>query len=513
MRLSVPTPFPTLALPDLSRTVLPFLVVLGALVVAVLLGALAALSGEFAVLSGIVLLQAGLVLVFYRVGAWWMCLLFPLAQLSAMPRQLLGISGLNPGNILMLATLLSIMLAWVGARWRHAPCQLPPAPRPLLLLYVLPITLGVVHGIPSVPLIADYFYQTKAIAFTSAGSYVRDVLVRPMLLVVFAMVVAMVFRDARKPRFLLLPMMLAAWLLCMLIVYVVVSSGFDLGALAQTKHRSFLSGLGMHANELSLVLNSAFAIALFTARGASGWTRLALSASAALFASCVVLTFSRGGYLGMALVFTAYMLRSGSVRSLLVSAILFALALAALPEAAWNRLLLGVASGDRSAMSAGRLDDIWPHLITSIMESPFVGHGMQSILWSQPARQGLLSVAQPHNAYLGLLMDLGLAGFVLVIGFHVWAWRHIRQASAAVPQPFDREMLAGGAVTVLLLFVQGLTDDRFTPTVPQTYMWFAIGAAVGFRLRRGRHRHRRRQRPQQPALAPLPKEVVCAPSS
>ena len=42
---------------------------------------------------------------------------------------------------------------------------------------------------------------------------------------------------------------------------------------------------------------------------------------------------------------------------------------------------------------------------------------------------------------------------------------------------------AGAAVTIPLLFAQGISDDRFTPTVPQTLMWFSIGAALGYRER------------------------------
>jgi O-antigen ligase len=451
----------------------------------------------------VVLVIAALVLVYPRLGVWWMCLLYPLAQLSVMPRQILGLSGLNPPNVLMLATVCAIVLAWAGARWRNERCQLPPAPRPLLWFYVLPIGLGMLHGIPSVPLIAEYYYQIKAVAFDSASTYARDVFVRPMLEVLFALMVAMVFRDARRPRYLLTPIVIAGWLLCGLIVMVVTLSGFDLAALSSTRNRETLSGLGMHANELSLMLNSVLAITLFSARGATGWVRLLLAVSAAMFASCVVLTFSRGGFLGLGLVFLAFMFRSASVRAWLGSLLLAALVLVLMPSAAWDRMFLGFDSGDRSAMSAGRMTDIWPHLINIFLESPLIGHGLHGILWSTPARQGVLSVAQAHNAYLGLLVELGVAGFLAVIGFHIWAWRQIRAASAAVPQAFDREMLAGCAVTVLLLFVQGMSDDRFTPTVPQTFMWFALGAGLGTRLRRHRRggsRKRAAARQQRPAL-------------
>lgn len=508
--MAISLAFPKRWTPDLNRTVLPLLALAGSLLLAVLLGAVAALSGELAMLTGVVLLTAVLVLVYPRLGVWWMCLLFPLAQLSVMPRQLLGLSGLNPPNVLLAATVAAVALAWVGARWRGEPCQLPPVPRPLLWFYVLPIALGTLHGIPSVDQVAEHFRQIKVVAFDSPPTYVRDVFVRPMFEVLFALMVAMVFRDARRPRFLLVPIVLSAWTLCGLIAFVISLRGFDMAALARQSSRETLSGLGMHANELGLMLNGALAITLFSARGATGWARWLLALSAAVCASCVVLTFSRGGLLGLALVLLAFMFRSGSVRSWLGSLLLLALGLLLMPDAAWDRLLLGVDNGDRSAMSAGRMTEVWPPLFHYFLESPLVGHGVHAILWSTPARQGLLSVAQAHNAYLGLLVELGVAGFVMVIGFHLWAWRQIRLAAAAAPQAFDREMLAGCAVTVLLLFVQGMTDDRFMPTVPQAFMWFAIGAGLGTRLRRQR-RHGLRRR-QLRSARPRPTETPHAPA-
>ena len=40
-------------------------------------------------------------------------------------------------------------------------------------------------------------------------------------------------------------------------------------------------------------------------------------------------------------------------------------------------------------------------------------------------------------------------------------------------------MFAGGAVLIPLWFVQGLTDDRFTPSFSQSYFWIALGVLIG----------------------------------
>jgi hypothetical protein len=40
-------------------------------------------------------------------------------------------------------------------------------------------------------------------------------------------------------------------------------------------------------------------------------------------------------------------------------------------------------------------------------------------------------------------------------------------------------LFAGGAVLIPLWFVQGLTDDRFTPSFSQAYFWIALGILIG----------------------------------
>lgn len=485
----VPSLGPPVQLPLSFRRQLPALGVVGAtLGAAALLGSLAALSGELALLFGLVAMLAASVLLAHRFGVWWMCLLFPLAQTVVVPRQVMGVTGMNPVNILTAATLASLALAWLSARFRHRTLGLPPMPRALLWLYVLPIGLAALHGAPSVDQIPDYYHQIRAIAFEDGGGYLRDVYTRPMFLVVFALLVAMVFRDAPNPRLYIVPSLLAALGLCGLVGYVLVESGLSLSVLGSTHARGVLSGLGMHANEISLLLNTALALALFSLRGARGLTWLALAGCAVVFGGTVLLTFSRGGFLGLLVIFVAFLLHANSPRSAAVAVVLAACVAFALPDAVVERASTGVSTGDQSAISAGRADAIWPHVIPVILDSPLLGGGLMSILWSPPARSGVISVAQTHNAYLGLLLDMGLLGFVAVMGFFAWAWAQVRAASREADDPFFQHFFAGAAVTIPLLFVQGISDDRFTPTATQTLMWFGIGAALGYRARLARRR-------------------------
>jgi O-antigen ligase len=455
----------------------------GACAVAVGAGALAALSGELALIAVVVGLSSLWILFKPIVGVWLLCLLMPLSQTKVVPRQLLGITGLSPTNVLLVSTAAAILVAWFFARMSSRPASLPPLPRPLVILYLLPITLAALAGAGSVELIPDYFRQIGAVAFDSPQAYLRDIYLRPMLIVLFALLVAMMFRDHRDPRSLLLASLIGGLAICGLIVTVVILLGGNLAQLGSTSSRSFLSGLGMHANEFSLMLNSVLAVLLFCLRGASGPLRLLLAASAALLTACVLLTFSRGGYLGLILVFTLYVAHARNWRQMGFAVLLGAVLLLLVPDAVIERATHGMADRDISSITAGRADAIWPLLLPVIADSPLFGNGLMSLLWSEPARRGLLSVAQPHNAYLGLVLDFGLIGALLILSFFAWAWWSMRCAARDSVEPFYRQFFLGASVTVPLLLAQALSDDRFTPTATQTFMWLCIGAAIGWRAR------------------------------
>lgn len=480
--------------PAISRQLPALSVLLAALAGSALLGALAALSGEFALLVGSVGLLACLILAYPRFGIWCMCLLLPLAATVLVPRKLLGVTGMNPVNVLVAATVASVGLAWLAATLRQRRFALPPLPQPMIWLYLLPITLAALHGMQSVDLIPNYFIQNRLVAFEDAPGYLRDMYVRPMFLILFCVLVAMVFRDAPNPRRYLVPTLISAGLMCVLVAIAVSLSGLSLASLAVAHARGVLSVVGMHANEISLLLNSALALALFSARGSSGYVRLALAACSVILAATVLFTFSRGGMLGLLVILIAFLLHSKNTRSAIAVMLMAACAVALLPGAVIERASTGVTTGDYGAISAGRADQIWPQVIPVIFDAPLVGGGLKSILWSPPVRSGVLSVAHPHNAYLSLLMDMGLFGFILVMAFFAWAWMQMRRASRDADDSFYQHFFAGASVTLLLLFAQGISDDHFTPTTTQTFLWFSIGAAIGYRQRLAL-----RQPPETPA--------------
>lgn len=455
------------------------LIPLGGGLLAFLLGAFLALLGG--IFPAIVFTVAGLgilVLFNYRLGVWLLVLLLPFAATYLIPRQVLGITGLNPVNALLAATLLSLTAAYVLQRGRIVLVPLPK----VLLLYLALLAFGAFMGsfqVGKAILLPDAQGQYEALTRTK---YLLDVFFKPLVILIVAWLAAVQVRNGGGAKPLIWAIALAASILFTVIVSYLALTGLSLQVLASSRARGFLSWSGMHANELGLMANMMLAVLLFTALGMEkqGGRRLLLFAAAGLAAAMAALTFSRGALLGLLVIAAFFLVTRRRFAQLgLGLAVLLAVAFF-LPEVFIERATTGLHQRDLGAITAGRLDDIWRPLWPWVWDSPLIGHGLGATLWAPANLKGaMLPVGHPHSAYLGVLLDLGLVGAVIVAAFFLSMWRTFRMLRREHPDPFWRGVFEGGMVCILLLLVQGLTDDRFVPTYPQWPLWIVFGLALG----------------------------------
>ena len=473
----------------------------GALAGAVLaLGLLAALFGAAVPIGGLLApLLAMLaafclwVLIDFRAGVAFAIVLMPLSALSFFPHALFGIRGLNPLNVVLVLTAVSYIVHAGLRRWRD-----PLVPLRLLSWYVLPIAVAALIGMSSVGLIPAHFEARKLIQFHDSTGYLRDLFFKPHFMVLLALMVGLAVRHSKRPERFIYLMLASGWVFCALVAWLLFASGISLRELASPLARTFLGQLGMHANEMSLLFNMLYALTLFSIREQSaGFTKKLLFVSAVVFALAALMTFSRGGFAGFILVNVFYFWKRISIKTVIVTLILAACIGPFLIEPLTERALTGIAGGDRGAVTAGRLDGIWLPLLPTVLADPILPQGLHSILWSAPVRLNrMLPVAQPHSAWLGALMDLGIVGFGFVLAFLLYARREFARMAREHPSPTLQGLFAGGAVLVPVWFLQGMTDDRFTPAFSQSYFWIALGILIGCG---GLYRH---GAPRQAQVAP-----------
>ncbi len=431
----------------------------------------------------IALIGCILILYDFRVGVVLLILLMPISSSSVFPRAMLGITGLNPLNLLLAGTLVSCLLHGLfdGSLRRFVP-------RPLLWLYVVPILVAGGLGSRHFDDMAPAFFMYNELSFDTVAGYVRDLVVKPLSTVVFALLVAAAVLKSAKPEKFLLPTLISIWVMGSMVIVFVLQSGTSLAHLADSDSRAFLSVLGLHANDLGRLYAVAYALLLFTwAESKETGMRFALLASMGVVIVALLLTFSRGAFVGFIVVNALYLCWRPSAKTLVAAAFLAAAGVLALPDAVYDRITTGFGFG-LNEISAGRVDGIWRPLVPDMLRNPIFGTGLGSILWSEAMRVGagvsILGVAQAHSAYLETVLDMGFAGLTLLCAYFFHVWEGFRKLSIDRSlSPALRGFFEGAAAGLLSFLVAGVVGSYLTPRPEQVFLWLAIGMMYGLNAR------------------------------
>lgn len=422
----------------------------------------------------------------YRVATWIVLFMLPIAPTYLIPHEVIGVSGANLMYALVLVAATSMLMAYASDRHRLA---LPSCPR-AFFLYLVVFVSADIHGAVFTEDVPDYFVVLNVVTSTDIKTYLQDTMINPAVALCASAVVSVAIRNSRHPSLYLVPIFCSATVFACAVLFVAASSGLSLHDLSLQKSREFLSGTGLHANELGLLLNTAWALALFTLMEAKRLSvRLALAGVSAVVAIGVALTFSRGAYLGFLTAIGYFLLVKRKFILIVFAAALIPLSALVIPESVAHRATHEIHSNDVDALSSGRVEEIWKPLLPEVMKSPLLGSGIGSILWSDAAKQKkILPVGHPHSAYLAAFLYLGLVGTIVVLGFFLHMWRLFAYLGVRAPRPIWRGFFNGAAASVLILLVQGTTDDSFLPSRTHAFLWLAYGIAIGFHSRIVVHR-------------------------
>jgi len=456
------------------------LMALAAIAIAAVGGAAVAVAGLEGFVVSVSLVACVFVLLDFRIGVALLIVLLPVSASHVFPHSIAGIVGLNPLNLLLAGTLGSALL-----HRDSAAAVVRSASPQLVFLYVLPMIVAGAIGYRHVGEIPAYFSAMELVDFTDAMGYVRDLLVKPLFIVLFAMLAGAAAARSPKLSGFLGPMVVSIWMMCLLTIGFVYLSGASLRELSSATSRNFFLPLGIHANDLGRLYTVAYALLLYTFASTTDHRLrfvLMLSMGAAIVA--LTLTFSRAAFFGFAVVNVLFLFSRRHLKTLLFGAVLLAALLFALPGAVYDRLATGWGNG-LDAITAGRFNEIWLPLLPEVMGSPIYGHGLGAILWADATREGLiLQVTHPHNGYLEALLDVGIAGTILVCAFFAWVWKGFRRlARDPALDAAQRGFFEGAAVGLLSFLLAGFFGSSLMPVPEQSYLWLAIGMMMGFRIR------------------------------
>jgi O-antigen ligase len=437
--------------------------------------------GELAGLYvGVSLVCAFAVLFDFRVGAVLLVLMLPISASALFPHALLGMTGLNPLNLLLLAT--------IGAYVIHGRLQRagPVVPLQVVLLYVAPIAVAGLIGVGHVDEIPSFYYEMDLDRVYSVRNYLASDLIKPFVIVAVGLMIGAAAARSQKPERFIVAIAVSAWLVALAQIGFVILEGLPLAVMASSQERDFYAPLGMHANALGRLHLYALALLLFVwADAKQPRMRQFLLITIAVLGMALLLTFSRASIMGAGLVGALFLMWRFNARSLALALIGLILLVLIAGDALYFRLTHGFGEG-ANAVSAGRIDGIWLPLLPELAKNPFWGNGLGSIRWSFPmVTEAMRPAGHPHNAYLEALLDMGLIGTGLLLVYYAHLWRGLRALANSAWLVRDlRSLFEGASAGLVAFFVTCLVGSSLRPEPETAYLWIAIGLMYGLRHRR-----------------------------
>ncbi|MHB8612755.1 MAG: O-antigen ligase family protein [Candidatus Dormibacteraceae bacterium] len=186
--------------------------------------------------------------------------------------------------------------------------------------------------------------------------------------------------------------------------------------------------------------------------------RLASGAFAVVASGCVVLSFSRGGYLALAAVAVGLALTHRRRWLLLGGGVGIAGALMLIP-ALRNRVLTDLDPANGHNTLVGRFH-LWSVALQMLQDHPIFGAGLSgfaTVIGPYWNPTNIDRFTYPHNIVLNAWTETGLLGvaafaWILVVGFRA-SWRGLRSAS-----PAWKAIHLGVLLTLVAVVVHGLVD-------------------------------------------------------
>ncbi len=430
-----------------------------------------------------------------------------------MPKEMFGIPGLNPWNLMML----NILLAWLsqrrneGLRW-----DMPRHITFLLLLYLGVVLVSFVRIIGDTAVLE--FYYGAGMSY-----FINDYLVNTVKWVLPALLLYDGCRTEERFRLALFSVLVVYILLGIQVAkHMPPTLAFNAAELEHRGLRVLARNVGYHRVNLSAMLAGASWALLCTRvlmpRGRQ-WPIL-LAGLFVVYAQ--LFTGGRAGYgAWVAIGLVMCLLKWRRYLLLIPAAIVIVVMLA---PGITGRALQGFTEESRD--TSQRLDNLetegalsrgggnvdaytvtagrsitWPYVIAAIVKQPWIGYGRQAMLRSGVAMYVYETYREafphPHNAYLELLFDNGVVGAIAVLAFYaLMLWYSVRMF---LHKQSTTCIAAGGVATALMLslLVSAFGSQSFYPREGWVGMWCAM-----FLMLRVRVEHARLAAAGAPAPAP-----------
>ena len=392
-----------------------------------------------------------------------------------MPRSIAGIPGLEFWNFLFV----NVTLAWLSQRKHEGlTWDLPRAVKLGFVLYCCVIVISFLRMYIDP---TNYYQGTRT-------NIALDFLVGPLKFLVPAAILYDSTRSRDRAVWAMAAIMLGYFLLSLQVIRYMglhVYSGEELN-----KHGAKIlqHSIGYDRVDMAMMLAGAvWAMIALSRIAITRWQWAACWGAAGFILLAETLTGGRSGYIACGVVgLLLCLIRWRKYLPLIPLAGI--IAIVAFPGIR-ERMLHGfnqqsgniIVEEDESEITSGRTT-IWPYVIKKIHQSPWVGYGRAAMI-----RTGLSDWLQselgevfghPHNAYLEILFDDGIVGFICIVPVYFLCFK--KSLSLFKDRGDSIYEAAGGIACALLLalFLTGLGAQTLYPREDVILMWGAVAIAL-----------------------------------
>ena len=421
-----------------------------------------------------------LLVAFFSVYAWkdWfvsLCgaiLLLAVVRHPDFPKNIGGIQGGNPWNVLIL----SILLAWATRRGEEGhEWDMPTIAGWMLFACFVVVVVGVIRL-----LLNDYpTGETN-------GTILSEYLVNTVKWVIPSLILFDACRTRQRATIALGTILCLYFLLAIQVIRWMplseVGSGSDLSSRAS---KITQNEIGYNRVTLSMMLAGASWAALATMPVLKqNLPRFIMLGVAALIAFGQALTGGRTGYvtwIGIGIVLAAL-----RWRKLLLILPVALLAIGVCLPSVSQRMFQGFGGQEGNftvgtsayEMTSGR-DIAWPVVMAEIGKAPLIGYGREGMVTTGISDRLMNEYDEafphPHQAYLQLLLDNGIMGFLLVIPIFLYVIRHSFTQLLVRDDPLVCAIGCTAFCLVLALMIGAFGGQTFYPREGAVGMWAAIG--------------------------------------
>lgn len=278
------------------------------------------------------------------------------------------------------------------------------------------------------------------------------------------------------------------WLACAVSVYLSVNAVSDYmhgifreGSAAYNNQRigGAIRGLFGNSNDLALHLVTMVPLAVgFAFATKNIFRRFFYLALGVLFVSAIIVTFSRGGFLGLVVAIFLLVRKLGREQKALSSAVLViaVLGILALAPAAYSSRLSSIfnSAADTTGSSSQRTE-ILKRSIWVTLRYPLFGVGVGN--FHHKSVHELVT----HNAYTQVSSEMGIPALVIYLMLMIYPLRQLRKIEAESSSNPDKRKFYAWSIGLQAAIVAYMVSSFFGAVAYQWYVYYLVGYAVAVR--------------------------------